>query len=444
MLLGFQSYFNQQLNEEATAGGGILHLEHPADLHFDGEQGTAHALKTLRGVVSGKTPITRKVDDKTSVKLKVDMDGKVGAGYKGASSPYAYSDADVDKHYKDKPYAGALKAIIANAKKVLPNRVGEWQGGFLSTPETRQTDGNSISHTPNTIKYAVPRRSPEGKKLAQSKVSMVVHTELTGPNREPTPVLNTSEFREHPDVHLMSHVVPESEKAVLPEHAKKANEHLDAAEALLEGHDHSHMAGHETTMRQYINSLVETGTEANAKGYSKFLKGYHDKKIEKLKTEKGKAGKIAARDAALANVKGNAKAFDRSFKIHHHLQQATNALAKSLGQTAHGGYEHTFADSDVKTGPEGFVAKEADGVPLKVVDRSPEGFAAANRARSARFKKPTVQESVISGIVKAIKTYSKPAAETVKKVQPVEKAQSAVVRKSTEKTPAAIIKIEKK
>lgn len=438
-MLGFRSYVQNLLDE--AAGGGILHLEHPADLHFDSEEGSLHALNTLKGVANGTTPITRKIDDRISFQLIKGENGKVGVKYKGTGAQYAFSPAEVDKHYGEKPYAGSLKAVLANAGKVLPHRTGEFQGGFASTPEERETTSTTIAHTPNTIRYAVPRRSPEGQKLARSKVSMAIHTELSGAERTPTPILNTSEFRSHPDVHLINHVVPNEERQILPEHKKKAETHLEAAESLLADHDHSHTAGHSQTLRQYVNSLVESGAPASAKGYGKWLREYHNKKIATVKTEKAKATKAAARDAALDHVRTNADAFDRTFTIHNHLQQATNELAKSLGKSAHGGYQHTFADTNEETGPEGFVAKEGVGIPLKVVDRTPGGFAAANRARSARFKKPKLEEGIISTLGKqAVKMFKTP--DTVKKVQPVEKVATSVTRKSTEKSPAAIIDIK--
>lgn len=449
-MLGFQSYVQVLLDEAAK--GGILHLEHPSDLNFDGEEGSLHALNTLRGVANGKTPLTRKIDDRVSFQLIKGENGKVGVKYKGPGSQYAYSESDVEKHYGEKPYAGSFKAILAHADKVLPNRTGEWQGGFGSTPDQRESDSKTIAHTPNTIRYAISRRSPEGQKLARSKVSMAIHTELKGPEREAHPILNTSDFREHPDVHLMSHVVPSEEREILPAHKERATEHLDAAESLLEEHDHSHTAGHEQTLRQYTNSLVQSGGAASAKGYAKWLREYHNKKIATVKTAKTKATKTAARDAALDHIKNNAASFDRTFAIHKHLQQATNVLARSLGSTAHGGYRHTFADSDQETGPEGFVAKEGSGEALKIVDR--EGFSATNLARSARFKKPKLEENVIIRGLRVIGTKIASGAQKVEPVKPVAPVtdqgykfadELAKAKKAAEdkKTPAAIIDIKK-
>lgn len=441
-MLGFRSYVQIQLDE--STDGGILHLEHPADLHFDGAEGSSHALNTLRGVANGTTPITRKVDDRISFQVIKGENGKVGVKYKGTGSQYAYSPAELEKNYEGKPYVGALKAVLAHVGKVLPHRTFEGQGGFLSEPKDRKSDGNTVSHEPNTINYAISRRTPEGQKLARSKVSLALHTELSGPNREASPILNTSEFRAHPDVHVMNHVVENAEREILPEHKEKANQHLDAAAALLEDHDHSHTEGHSETLRQYFNTLVESGEKPTTSGYGKWLREYHNKKIAKLKTEKARSQKADARDVALKHVRTNAEAFDRTFQIHHHLQQATNTLAESLGQTAHGGYKHTFAGTDEATGPEGFVAKEKTGIPLKIVDRSPKGFAAANRARSLRFKaKPKLEEGIAPIVTRGI-NFVKGLSNQSKKVQPVDKVLDNKVRASTEKSPSVVVQISGK
>ena len=119
----------------------------------------------------------------------------------------------------------------------------------------------------------------------------------------------------------MNHVVENAEREILPEHKERANQHLDAAAALLEDHDHSHTEGHSETLRQYFNTLVESGEKPTASGYGNWLREYHNKKIAKLKTEKARSQKSDARDAALEHVRTNAEAFDRTFQIHHHLQQ---------------------------------------------------------------------------------------------------------------------------
>lgn len=369
------------LESVKTPAGGIQHIEHPSDRTFDGQEPAKDAVKVLRGVATGSIPITRKIDDRMSFQAIRHPDGRVGVKYKGAGSHYNYSSEDIDKQHGHKPYLAApLKLLQDHIGKVLPKRPGEWQGGYLSSPADRTIINGRISHKPNTISYSIPTDTEEGKKLQNSKVSAVIHSELVGPNREATPVLDPHEFRNHPDVHLMSHIVSnEDQNNIDPVKKRQALEHLDQAQKHMGSHSWDHTQGHEQTMRGYINSTVSSGETPSTEGYKKFLSSYHQKRIDGVTTQKSKDTKAAERDASLAHVDKNKKAFDKSFKIHGHVQAATNILARALGKSAHGGYHHHIGDEE--TGPEGFVAGG-----LKVVDRGEGGFTAANRARSAILK----------------------------------------------------------
>lgn len=371
----FRLFVETILTEAKKDAPGIQHLEHPSDRSFDGPSATRHALKTLRGVALGRTPMTRKLDDRMSPQIIKDQQGRVGVKYKGSGSTYNYSNDDIERQHGDKPYmVNALRSVLAHAHKVLPNRPGEWQGGLMSTPQDRTEKGGKIGHTPNTITYAVKKDSPEGKKLAGSKVSMTIHTELVGPKREAKPILDQSEFREHPDVHLVDHTVSTEQRKIKPDAKKTAIQHLSAAEELLKDHDHSHLQGHEPHLRTYVNSTVDSGDRTSVDGYKAHLGKRWQKEIDKVKTEKAKKTKETQRDASLQHIEDNRNAFERTFQIHHHMQQATNALARSLHKTAHGGVSTSVAGKD--TGGEGYVANG-----LKIVDR--DEFSKLNRARTA-------------------------------------------------------------
>jgi len=360
---------------EASKAVGIQHLEHPSDRTFDGSKPASQALTALRGVALGRSPITRKIDDKMSFQIVREKDGRVGVKYKGPGAKYNYTASDVDTQHGKKPYlAEPLKAILAHGYKVLPKRAGEWQGGFMSTPETREETDGKISHTPNTIKYAVDKNSPEGKKLAKSKLSITVHTELKGRNKKATPITDQSEFGEHPDVHLVRHAIGKEEQRLSPKDRKAVVEKLAAAQKLMKGHSYEHLAGHEATLRTYVNSTVDSGEKPNVQGYTRHLANRWAKEIDKVKTEKAKNTKAAARDSALEHVKNNSAAFKNTFDIHHNTQKATNLLARGLNKTASGEYSHSIGGKE--SGPEGYFAKG-----LKVVDR--EEFSKLNRARSA-------------------------------------------------------------
>jgi hypothetical protein len=361
--------------------GGIQHVEHPSDRVFDGKPAAAHAIKTLEGAAKGSTPITRKIDDRMSVQVHRDAKGRVGVKYKGPGAHYNYSEEDIDKQHGHKPYVAApLKAILNHVGKVLPHREGEYQGGFLSTPEHRTLSKGRIRHQPNTIEYSVSEDSQEGQKLKKSKVSMVIHSELKGSHREAHPILDTSEFHQHPDVHLMSHVVGHEEQHNIDPVAKRqVLSHLDKAKKLMATHDFKHLGGHEDKLRSYINSTVSSGATPSVEGYRRHLINHHQKKIDAVKRQSTKDEKAAQRDADLAHVDQNKKAFIKTLNLHGHVQAATNLLSRALAKSAHGGYGHAIEGKE--TGPEGFVSNG-----LKIVDRGEGGFSQANRARSAILK----------------------------------------------------------
>jgi hypothetical protein len=363
---------------EAAQAVGIQHLEHPADRVFDGQKAADHAVKTLKGIASGKTPITRKIDDKMSFQATRTPEGKVGVKYKGAGSHYNFSEEDIERQHGHKPYlAHPLKALLKHVGKVLPQRAGEYQGGFMSTPETRREEDGKIGHTPNTIEYSAPANSSEGKKLKRSKVSAAIHTEIKGPHKESVPITDTSEFKPHPDVHLVQHTVDEGERQLHPDDKKIIKSHINQAEELMQNHDFSHQDGHEQHLRRYINSTVRSGETPSTEGYKKHLIEHHSKRIDSVKTPHSKEMKRAEMAASLAHVDKHKQSFDKTLQIHHHIQQATNHLARSLDKASKGGFETKI--NGKATNGEGYV-----GNGLKVVDRSE--FSKLNSARSAQLR----------------------------------------------------------
>jgi hypothetical protein len=361
---------------------GILHLPHPSESAFASRKGAVGStLSKIQGVISGRAPLTRKIDDRMSFQVIRTPEGKVGVKYKGPGATYNFSPEDIKKQYSEKPYiAGPLMNIHKHIHKVLPEGSGEYQGGYLSALEDRTEEDGKIGHKPNTIRYSVDKKSAEGKKLAKAPLSIVLHSHIAE-DGSATPI-GEGELQEHPDVHLMSHLVSEKERTLSPAVKRKAVEHMATAKNLSKDHSHDHHKDHEETLLRYANSTVDTGEKPSAKGYTKFLQQYHQKKIDKVKTDKAKARKTEDMRAAINHVNDNLDKFDRTFDIHHHIHQATQAVANALSKTAHGGYSHHI-DGQEAAG-EGFVSGGMKFVP--------RAFTEANRKRSAELK---AQKSVI-------------------------------------------------
>jgi hypothetical protein len=384
-MFGFKLFTEQSdlfLAEEKKKARGIQHLPHAFEPAFHARRGAiGSAISNIQGVMSGRTPISRKIDDRMSFQIMRDAKGRIAVKYKGAGAQYNYSEEDIKKQYSEKPYiAGPLINIFRHGHKVLPKGAGEYQGGYLSSREDRTEEDGHIGHKPNTIHYSVPKNSAEGRKLARAPLSIALHSRINE-DGSTTPI-GEGELQEHPDVHVMSHLVSAEERKMSPAARRKALEHLAAAKALNKGHGHEHHEGHEETLQRYLNSTIDTGEKPSAKGYKRFLEKHHQKRIDAVKTEKAKNQKRAEMQAAINHVNDNLEKFDRSFDIHHNLQKATYAVADSLSKTAHGGYRHHI-DGQEAAG-EGFVAGGSKYVP--------RAFTEANRKRSAILK---AQKSVI-------------------------------------------------
>ena len=380
-MFGFKQYI-PLLSEQKKPVRGILHLPHPSEAALNTRKGAVGStLSKIQGVISGRAPITRKIDDRMSFQTIRTPEGKVGVKYKGTGATYNFSAEDIKKQHSEKPYiAGPLMNILKHVHKVLPKGPGEYQGGYLSSLEDRTEEDGKIGHKPNTIRYSVDKNSPEGKKLAKAPLSIALHSRIAE-DGSTTPI-GEGELQEHPDVHVMNHLVSSEERTISPETKRKALEHIAAAKKLSKSHDHSHHEGHDETLLRYANSTVDTGEKPTAKGYTRFLQQHHQKKIDSVKTEKAKKQKTEAMRAAINHVNDNLEKFDRTFDIHHHIQQAGYTVADSLSKTAHGGYSHHI-DGEEAAG-EGFVSGGMKFVPRK--------FTEANRKRSAALK---AQKSVI-------------------------------------------------
>lgn len=368
---------------EGPAHGGIQHIEHPADRTFDHREAAENAISSIKGAVEGSSPITKKIDDKMSFQAIRRDDGAVGVKYKGPGSHYNFSADDVDKQHGHKPYLAApLKLLHEHLHKVLPKEPGEYQGGYMSAPHERQINGGVVSHKPNTIEYRTSADGEEGKKLRHSKVSVVIHSKLEGPNREASPITDMSAFKKHPDVHQINHVVTDDEqRSVDPNTQRRVKLHLHQASKLMKKHSFDHVSGHEIPLRTYINHTIRTGEEPTTEGYIRHKLAAHNKKIEGVKTDKAKQAKTDERDADVKHIEGNKEHFDRGFKLHHHVQLATNLLATGLAKVAHGGYSHHIDGEEAE--PEGFVVKK-HGQINKIVNR--QGFSAANFKRSQMLR----------------------------------------------------------
>mgnify|MGYP003351337039 FL=1 len=106
------------------------------------------------------------------------------------------------------------------------------------------------------------------------------------------------------------------------------------------------------------------------------------KQAQKLKSEKGQAGKRAQGAEQTAHIEANKGHYDNLLNMHQHLQKAKNTLVKTLDQHT-GGLEHHI--NGTETQPEGYVVNhthEGKQEPTKLVNRAE--FSKANLLKVKR------------------------------------------------------------
>lgn len=386
MLSFFRFITESSLNVEK-----LKHLEHAEDHVINaGKAGLDHAINTLVGVHSSLT------GKKSGTKVTVKYDGapSIVFGHHPENSKFFvasksafnknpklnYTPADVEQNHGHAPgLVKKLKEALTHLPKVTP-KGKVYQGDMMYGDGDVSATDSHYKFKPNTITYSAKKNSVEGKKIAKAKIGVVVHTEYKGNKLEDMKASfgpNLKSFTNHEDVHVVDPAKGATSANYDPESISKFTKNIQAAKKLDKGHDYEHVKKiNSDDMSTYINSSSTAGTKMNAEGLKTHIMTRYNKKIDDVKSDKAKNAKRQDLADNLSHIDQNKDNFDKTFKIHKHIQDAKHALVDSLAK-AKLPFEHEIDGKP--TGPEGHVAI-IDNKPTKLVDRSPSGFAAANRA----------------------------------------------------------------
>ena len=379
------------LNEAAEPEGKLTHLKHAEEGVADGHSAYKHAVDTLHAVhnkLKGKNvpglSMSTKFDGSPSVVFGHHPEtGKFFVATKSAfnvNPKINYSHEDIEKNHGHAPgLVSKLKQAFTNLQKVAP-RKGVYQGDFMySHHELHHHSNGDISSTPNTLTYTAHKDTDTGKKMQRAKMGFVVHTKYHGSNfsgMTAAPHTDTSEFKNHPDVHLMSAETP-ADTRISRKDSEAFTQHMNAAKELhdKQPHDfHDAVQKHSSFFKSYINKTIKSGETPTVKGLRAHIAGIHQKAIDSVKTEKSKAQKRAAMQADLDHHDMNAHHFDTALKLHDHIQKAKNVLVSAMDK----GSELRTSLNGTPSAGEGHVVTH-QGKSIKLVNRSE--FSRANFAK---------------------------------------------------------------
>jgi Family of unknown function (DUF6267) len=381
-MLNFKAFLREQA-EEAQEPSHLKHLTHVNMHHIDdGEEGfhrAVHLLSAAHDHITsgghGGARVTTKYDGSPSIVFgRHPTTGRFFVATKSAfnkNPKLNYTPADIEKNHGHAPgLAEKMKQALKHLKKVAPKK-GIYQGDLMYGEGDVKDEGkDGASFKPNTITYTA--RGDEAKKVKKSKIGVVVHTKYHGPTLETmraAPVDHLHDFGKHPDVNVIDPEIDMSKVKHTPENEKAYQEHMAAAHKVFKSMPHNSLdvvKSHSQHLNRYLNDTVRTGEVPSVEGYKKHLIRTFEKEAGKRKSESGKAAQRELLSQHLKHVDDHKEHFDAALQIHHHLQQAKNALVSSLN----GGSRYETKIGNTPTSDEGYVVSHPKYGMTKLVNQA--------------------------------------------------------------------------
>ena len=391
-MLSFKNYLVEEKN---------VHMEHLEDsilnLGVNGTRDAINFLRALRDMLAGTAKsnvnVTVKWDGAPAVFAGIDpSDGKFFVAKKGIfnKNPKVYKTAaDVDADT-----SGDLNIKLKLALAELPKLgiKGVVQGDFLYANEDLKVvdiEGEPhITFHPNTIVYAVPKNSALGKQILGSKIGVVWHTTYRGARFEEM----SASFGEEIASSLKKTKSVWSVDAIYKDVSGTANftkaETAEVTAILSQAGKLFNTIKKETfngisenpdtliRVKTFVNSKIRQGeriknTKAFVRDLERYITSYYNAEADKLKTEKGKAGKIAKRDSTLEYFRKTPTAqIVAMFDLYNLIINAKHMIIRKLDKAKTIGTFLKTADGYKVTEQEGFVAIDKMGKnAVKLVDR---------------------------------------------------------------------------
>jgi hypothetical protein len=392
-MLNLNSYLTEEKN---------VHMEHMEDIILnggvDGTRQVINYLRSLRDMLAGnsksKVNVTVKWDGAPAIFAGIDpSDKKFFVAKKGIfnKNPKVYkTNKDID----DDVAKGDLNTKLKLALKHLPalGIKGVVQGDFLySKKDIRKVtiDGEPhITFHPNTIVYAIPEKSKLARQILSTDIGVVWHTTYRGKSFESM----SASFGEEIASKLRKSKQVWSVDAVYKDVSGSANmtqKETDTVTAILSKAGKLFNTVDKKTfdgitdnpellmrVKTFVNVKVRAGERIkNPSSFvtelMDYIYDYYQGQIDKLKTEKGKAGKEEKRKEIMSYFSTVEKSqIVALFNLYNLIVDAKLLIIRKLDRTKTIGTFLKTADGYKVTEQEGFVAIDKVGKnAVKLVDR---------------------------------------------------------------------------
>ena len=355
-------------------------IQHAEDLIlFDGHQGALKAIDMLKNIAGGKQGVSIKWDGSPAVVFGINLNNefiftdKAGfnaRNYDGKSTNPDDLESRIMNRAKDESkrksyaqYSMKMKQAFPTVQQSMPDNFQGYFVGDMLYFQQPTKKGNRFIFKPNVVEYSVDSNSDIGKRIANSKVAVVVHHMMNEQGRI-TPLKDTAMFK---DGGLL--VLPPTTKT----HPGNVDlSMLDSAEAEVRKNagaidmflnkgklQELKLTDLPNVLYTYVNSKVDTGLDNLGKDFGQWL--------ESSSVSAPKKARI--KEYIVRNKTG----FDAVFRTIATVMETKDMMVDQLDATG----SDIIATINGEKGGEGYVAG-VGGNSIKLVKRS--GFTRANRA----------------------------------------------------------------
>lgn len=413
-MVGYNKFFI--LLEEAGPNKHLTHLEEL--VLIDKKNGAERAINYLSSLTEildsnaqRSVNANIKFDGSPSFVIGKDLNNKFFVGSKSVFNKIPkinYSIKDIKNNHSDAPgLVNKLIQLYVNFKNSNIDSV--YQGDFLfdeNIKEYRTIEGeNYISFKPNTILYAVPADSKEGKDIINSKIGVVFHTEYNiVADSENIPRfqikrfgVDVSNIDPGPNVYVKDAFFQNDSGYITltKEETSDMMDIINSSKQLIAEIDFNNIPDNiYSTLNTYINTEIREGQfiqdpQVSFQQYYEWFSDKLDKKISTLKSQAGKDKAQASKDQMLEIVERQRQNILNLFELQKLIKKGKDIFIKKYNNMQRGVIlKHYLFDENgdlVVTDPEGYVCVDYTGNAVKFVDRLE--FSKANFAvdKSVKF-----------------------------------------------------------
>ena len=376
------------LLEEGKANTHLTHLEELVLTQGPEGYNMARAfllelLETLKGNTGSRVQTSVKWDGAPAIFAGVNPEnGKFFVGTKSIFNKVPKINYTPEDIVKNHGHAPGLVDKLTKALKYLPSLGIEkiLQGDFMFDDEmleVTEIDGEPhYRFKPNTIVYAVPVDSKLGREIGQAKFGIVFHTTYDSLDSGASYGADVSNLNRSPGVWFDDAFFTDDTGTVTLTDDEESTVRSLVKQADVVNNKIDYEGLPSDFLNIYINSEIRKGQflenpEVSYQGFINWYQSRVEKKIDSLKTEKGKMRAFNQGEERIKQFESKQEDIINLFKVSRLLFEAKNIFINKYNNAVYN-TKHFIDDGSgdlVVSNPEGYVAVDHEGNGVKFVDR---------------------------------------------------------------------------